>query len=644
MPLVVPALRLAYLFVNVFDTFKVLRLPPPSARNGGQPSARAMSQRKRAMKGTMTVWIVWTCFTLYERWVETIIYLFIPFYSEIKALFILFFILTRAKGAEPIFLHLLRPLIKPYTVPLDALFDGLASAGDLLILIASIPIQHARGYYRRWISSHDPPEADVNSWHADALRAGGRPTAHRAYVSEGNGDPRPASKRDISTGSVRQTRSSIASSGSSTPSHQIWYPPASAYADDDALNPHSGLPTPPLSERQLQQSADGSVDEWRQYPPFPSAYPATPLPASSRLPAERNIVAPKPVRPSGPQFSGIDEESDEENGTNPGSRQDFRRSLQLPREPQNPGSDGGLSDEHQMNGVQRTQQPDKQPTQGTLAGEDPSASEMSVDEDAGSDMDYEDEEDDFDVTLRTPYHRHGSGLEAMLSDDEMTTPPPTTIAFTISLDSQVSKTTTLSTTDNGSSLRTRTSSVSSTALFPVPEAEVVAGQKRRLPRYADESRKFNVRVSPRKVRGTIKAVASRVPSRSVTVRRQRSKPVADRAASQADEAGPADADDAAASDAPSLDPKRQKTVGGKITRPKPIRTDTDKTVRGPATRPAAKSATRPALSRPPSSRIAAARKERPPLKKKSSAASTASAAVARKQATAAPAGKTQKGK
>ncbi len=59
MPLVVPVLRLAYVFLNVFDTFKVLRLPPPSARNGGQPSARAMSQRKRAMKGIMTIWIVW---------------------------------------------------------------------------------------------------------------------------------------------------------------------------------------------------------------------------------------------------------------------------------------------------------------------------------------------------------------------------------------------------------------------------------------------------------------------------------------------------------------------------------------------------------------------------------------------------------
>ncbi len=37
------------------------------------------------------------CFTLYERWVETFVWLFVPFYSEFKSLFILFFLLTRAK-------------------------------------------------------------------------------------------------------------------------------------------------------------------------------------------------------------------------------------------------------------------------------------------------------------------------------------------------------------------------------------------------------------------------------------------------------------------------------------------------------------------------------------------------------------------
>ncbi|KAI0082519.1 hypothetical protein K474DRAFT_1578900, partial [Panus rudis PR-1116 ss-1] len=141
MPLVVPALRLLFVFLNIYDTFKILKLPPPSARNGGQPSVRAMSQRKRAMKGCMTVWLVWSCFAVYENTLDGIIGLFIPFYNEVKAILILFFILTRARGAEPIFLHLMRPLIKPYVATLDILVHVIHSAGDLLLLVVNIPIE-----------------------------------------------------------------------------------------------------------------------------------------------------------------------------------------------------------------------------------------------------------------------------------------------------------------------------------------------------------------------------------------------------------------------------------------------------------------------------------------------------------------------
>ena len=55
----VPILLLAYLFLNIYDTYKVLKIPPPSSRGGAQPSQRAMTQRKRDMKGIMTIWIVW---------------------------------------------------------------------------------------------------------------------------------------------------------------------------------------------------------------------------------------------------------------------------------------------------------------------------------------------------------------------------------------------------------------------------------------------------------------------------------------------------------------------------------------------------------------------------------------------------------
>src|ERR1700712_4449659 len=103
MALIVPILRLMMLLLNIYDTFKVLKLPRPSARNSGQRTVRALSQRKRNMKGCLAVWIVWVrlsarprnvhtltyqqcCFMIYERMVEGIVSLFIPFYDEVKSL------------------------------------------------------------------------------------------------------------------------------------------------------------------------------------------------------------------------------------------------------------------------------------------------------------------------------------------------------------------------------------------------------------------------------------------------------------------------------------------------------------------------------------------------------------------------------
>jgi receptor expression-enhancing protein 5/6 len=57
MPLVVPALRLFMVFMNVYDTYKSLKIPP--GRKGGLPSVRAMTQRKRDLKGCLAVWVVW---------------------------------------------------------------------------------------------------------------------------------------------------------------------------------------------------------------------------------------------------------------------------------------------------------------------------------------------------------------------------------------------------------------------------------------------------------------------------------------------------------------------------------------------------------------------------------------------------------
>ena len=63
MGFLVPILRLISLFIHIYDTYKVLKIPAPSesAHNGDQPSAWAMVQRKRNMEGFVTIWAVWVC-------------------------------------------------------------------------------------------------------------------------------------------------------------------------------------------------------------------------------------------------------------------------------------------------------------------------------------------------------------------------------------------------------------------------------------------------------------------------------------------------------------------------------------------------------------------------------------------------------
>ncbi|KAF9226719.1 hypothetical protein BS17DRAFT_665952, partial [Gyrodon lividus] len=140
MPLVVPALRLLMVFLNVYETFKTLKPPPPSVRRGGQPSIRALTQRKRDLKGCLAVWVVWCCYAAYERTFDRIVGIFVPFYSEIKSVFVLFLLLTRAKGAEPLFLHVLRPFIKPYAAVVDPTLELTRDLGDFFFALLQVPL------------------------------------------------------------------------------------------------------------------------------------------------------------------------------------------------------------------------------------------------------------------------------------------------------------------------------------------------------------------------------------------------------------------------------------------------------------------------------------------------------------------------
>jgi len=171
MPLFVPILRLLMLFLNVYDSYKTLKEPQSSSRNGGRPSVRAMSQRKRDMKGCLAVWVVWVRFncqidrliltrtqavlSIYERLLESVISLFIPFYDEFKSLALLFLILTRARvGGNILSLlnHVLTKLFRERNLYIFILFDPSLNRTLALsmpfstfcswLAISSLPSQH----------------------------------------------------------------------------------------------------------------------------------------------------------------------------------------------------------------------------------------------------------------------------------------------------------------------------------------------------------------------------------------------------------------------------------------------------------------------------------------------------------------------
>ena len=230
--------------------------------------------------------------------------------------------------------------------------------------------------------------------------------------------------------------------------HQIWHPPRSSYIDDSEDQVDLTLRPSDLSDpsRDYQGSQEETslaheqkeLDEWRQYPPFPSAYPPTPLVVTSRL------AAASVVRSA--IYPAIEEER---------SQQDFQKSLLPPREPLNPSPAGDSSDQSFTFGISPY----------NLARQATSTDEA---DDSMSTDDYEDE-DGFNITLRTPLQPFGSRRSQLL---------PRRLASLASGSSVVpSRLSTLTTVDGGSSLRTPTSSEASES---IPAS--VIGKKRSYPR------------------------------------------------------------------------------------------------------------------------------------------------------------------
>ncbi|KAH8831711.1 hypothetical protein DL96DRAFT_1459556, partial [Flagelloscypha sp. PMI_526] len=143
--LVNPLLGLLHVSLSIYDSYKTLKYPSPSSarraeETGDAFSKRALTQRKRKMKGILCVWAVWGVLHVYERTVESIVSLFVPFYESFKTLILLFILLTRTRGAEPVYLHVIRPLVKPYVPTLDLALDLYNMIGGILSATLRIPL------------------------------------------------------------------------------------------------------------------------------------------------------------------------------------------------------------------------------------------------------------------------------------------------------------------------------------------------------------------------------------------------------------------------------------------------------------------------------------------------------------------------
>ncbi|KAG6834527.1 hypothetical protein H0H93_009136, partial [Arthromyces matolae] len=399
MALFVHVLRLVMLFLNIYDSYKTLRQPPPSTRNEGRPSQRALTQRKRDMKGCLAVWIVWMCIATYEGYAEGLVSLLVPFYDEIKSLGLLFLIMTRARGAEPIFLNIIRPLVKPYTPTIDLFLDLARMIGDISFTVFTIPVELVYTWYKKLVpySNHGLDTEPVTSVETSSAPMEPPSSSEEVLVKNGEYDqqsvrfPKKTNFEAQSSGENERPRTRLPvrvdqvgrrthSKTQQSDPYKIWYPPAASYSDDeDTLapsqndaRPNINIEPPPPSEKVLQEQK--AFDEWRQYPAFPSAYPPTPMVmASATLHSTSATTGRMPHLANSLMLTEILEEV---------PQQDFSQSLLPPRKPLNPGFVKGLSDDTESFGVLEPEHLDP----------------MSVDSD-------NDDEDIFNTTLQTPPRR-----------------------------------------------------------------------------------------------------------------------------------------------------------------------------------------------------------------------------------------------
>lgn len=426
------------------------------------------------------------------------------------------YLIALPQGAEPIYLHVIRPLLKPYTASVDALLDLARMFGDIMFVLSTFPIRyiHTWWYHIRSSSLGRYFDAAVRQQVLPTPRDGATattPSMRSAFSSTSTllnvdvshataiADPSRILKESVGQKVNAAPRPdfaldpSVKPSVTSVASHQVWYPPPSSYRDSTEenitpeptsdVNRHDGLPDI-ISEYTVQELMQ--MEEWRQYPAFPSAYPATPLLPTSTLP---NISAV--------MLSFADNEGDQTL-----RQQDFEQSLLISRASMEPNLAELLSDNTDQNQVLDDNDDDEN-------------SPMSVDVSMG-----EDNEDDFNITLGTPLPPPTNTFRSRPGRRPIR---PLVFESDDDISSGATSPTALSTTDNGSSLHTPTSSEASFSESLPQQAPPVASKKRALPRSFSPGiqKKTRTRASPLSRRTVQKRDIVIQPRRRVVVARRR---------------------------------------------------------------------------------------------------------------------------
>lgn len=361
---------------------------------------------------------------------------------------------------------------------LDALLEIVSVVGDFLIALSTYPARSAMQWWAKRFkqpyayaisdASSSDSSSESSAIYGRVVRDQNAPTkrslerespslsqsTRHGQQSRTQEGVRPSTfGSDTSSGSCKDSQNRVINDPESnvlnSSRYQVWHPPTEKPADG------GGCVRPPLAlVEEVTTVVHQQVDEWRQYPAFPSAYPPTPVAMTSK-------VLPTAFAASPSRFSPIEEEP---------CRQGFRKSLLPPRGPLNPSHACDLSDK---------------PTFGISPF---LSSQLTNADDSTSTDDYENEdEDDFNTTLRTPLQPQGSAKSR-----------PHLHLFvasrSVSNSSVLSRSSALTTVDNGSPLRTTTSCEPSPSGLPFkPLLPAVVGSKRSYPHSRMLSSRHRVR-------------------------------------------------------------------------------------------------------------------------------------------------------